>query len=235
MIINRLKIYLKILAVLILSVSSGFIYAQNKYITGSEITMSHTINYFPQKNNTNRIPLFLSAVPDTLNVYAIMVQFPEATNPNVTGNGRFDVSSNYPDTVDAPPHDSAYFAAHLEFLKNYYYKASKGKLVVNYHILGNVRTMPQTLDNYAPRTGENLHRLGSLFYDAWTSADSVIDFSSINPVNSAFIIFHAGVGKDIDLISQGIFQGALDIPSIYLGINSLKAIYGDTTRGYYTK
>ena len=226
--INSLKLFSKILAALLL-VSSGLLYSQvnnSNSLFKSGISLSHSINYYPQNNIRNGSPVFYAAAPDTLNVYAIMVQFIQGSNPNVTGNGRLDVSSNYPDTVDAPPHDSAYFAYHLEFLKNYYYKASKGKLIVNYHILGGVRTMSQTLDNYAPRTGENLSRLGNLFYEAWNSADSVVDFSTVNPNNSAFIIFHAGVGKDVDLISQGIFQGALDIPSIYLGVSSLKAIYG---------
>ncbi len=230
--ISRFDSCLKILTVFCLLVSSSnFINSQNKPL--SKLILSHPVNYYPQKINNYKNPLFTAAVPDTLNVYAIMVQFQQGNNPNVTGNGRFDVSSNYPDTVDAPPHDSAYFANHLEFLKNYYLKASKGKLYINYHILGNVRTMSQTLDNYSPRPGENLSRLGSLFYEAWASADSVIDFSNINP-NSAFIIFHAGVGRDVDLISQGIFQGQLDLPSVYMGLSTLKSIYGDTTTGYHT-
>jgi M6 family metalloprotease-like protein len=30
------------------------------------------------------------------------------------------------------------------------------------------------------------------------------------------------------------FQGELDLPSVFLGLNTLKSIYGDTTRGFYT-
>lgn len=198
----------------------------------NEPKLSHFLNYYPEKKfNSYRY----SSVPDTLYIYAIRVQFKPDNNPNTTGNGTFDLSNNYPDSVDAPPHDSAYFAEHLEFLKNYYYKSSKGKLVVEFRMLGNIRNLPLEMKDYSPGSNGSLNSLGNLFFAAWQSADSVIDFSGINPSKSAFIIFHAGAGRDIDLASQGILQGQQDIPSIYLGLNSLKSIYGDTTRGYYTK
>jgi Secretion system C-terminal sorting domain len=194
--------------------------------------LSHYLNYHPERKfNSYRF----SQLPDTLHVYAIRVQFKPDNNPNTTGNGRFDLSNNYPDSVDAPPHDSAYFANHLEFLKNYYYKSSKGKLVIKYQLLGNVRNLSLEMQGYSPDREGSLDRMGRLFFDAWASADSVVDFSGIDISKSAFIIFHAGAGRDVDLLSQGIFQGQQDIPSIYLGLNSLKSIYGDTTRGYYTK
>jgi hypothetical protein len=169
-----------------------------------------------------------------LNVYAIRVQFKTDNNSQTTGDGRFDVSSNYPDSVDAPPHDSLYFIHKLEFLKNYYYKSSKGKLIINYVLLPSVRNLPNEMEVYSPRRTENLGRMGTFFYDVWRSADSTIDFSGINSGNSAFIIFHAGVGRDVDLASQGLFVGELDLPSIYMGLGTLRSIYGDTTQGYYT-
>lgn len=208
----------------------GFLYAQENSINA--IKLSHHLNYHPEKKIK---PYRISQIADTLYVYAIRVQFRADNNPNTTGNGRFDLSNNYPDSVDAPPHDSAYFAHHLEFLKNYYYKSSKGKLVIVYKLLGNVRNLPLEMKDYSPDQSGNLTNMGRLFYAAWSSADSVVNFSGINPSKSAFIIFHAGAGRDVDLISQGIFEGQQDIPSIYLGLNSLKSIYGDTTKGYYTK
>jgi hypothetical protein len=224
------------LRIIFLSVSlvfvsfSGLLFAQGKGI--NELKLSHFLNYHPEKKIH---PYRLSQFPDTLYVYAIRVQFKTDNNPNTTGNGRFDLSNNYPDSVDAPPHDSAYFAHHLEFLKNYYYESSKGKLVIIYKLLGNVRNLPLEMKDYSPDPSGNLTNMGRLFFAAWSSIDSVVDFSGINPSKSAFIIFHAGVGRDVDLLSQGIFEGQQDIPSIYLGLNSLKSIYGDTARGYYTK
>lgn len=211
---------------------------QNNSFTSKQLQemlkLSHPLNYHPAplKDSYYSNAMFRSAVPETLNVYAIRVQFKEDNQNQTTGNGRFDLSNNYPDSVDAPAHDSLYFVSKLEFLRNYYLKASKGKLIINYVLLPTVRNLGKEMQDYSPRRNENLSRMGDLFYDAWRSADSVIDFTGIDPNNSAFMIFHAGVGRDVDL--TGFFQGELDLPSIYMGQATLKALYGDTTQGYYT-
>ncbi len=235
-------ISLRILTAIMLLISVQFIvYSQannllNGKIADKQLNLTHPINYHPQERSSNYYAnqLFRSAVPETLNVYAIRVQFKPDNNSQTTGDGRFDVSSNYPDSVDAPPHDSLYFIHKLEFLKNYYYRSSKGRLIVNYVLLPTVRNLPNEMQDYSPRRTENLQRMGNLFYDVWRSADSTIDFSGINSNNSAFVIFHAGVGRDVDLESQGLFVGELDLPSIYMGLTTLKSIYGDTTQGFYT-
>ena len=201
-----------------------------------KIVFNHPINFHPadKKINSYDNMLFSAAAVETLTVYAVRVQFKTDNNSQTTGNGRFDVSSNYPDSVDAPPHDSLYFIHKLEFLKNYYYKSSKGKLIINYVLLPAVRNLASEMEVYSPRRTENLQRMGNLFFDVWKSVDSVVDFSGVNPGNSAFMIFHAGVGRDVDLASQGLFVGELDLPSIYMSNATLKSIYGDTTQGYYT-
>jgi hypothetical protein len=101
-------------------------------------------------------------------------------------------------------------------------------------LLPTVRNLGNEMEVYSPRRTENMQRMGNLFFDVWRSADSTIDFSGINTNNSAFIIFHAGVGRDVDLASQGLFVGELDLPSIYMSNGTLKSLYGDTTQGYYT-
>ncbi|HEY3251573.1 MAG TPA: hypothetical protein VGK25_10695, partial [Ignavibacteria bacterium] len=215
-------------------ISASFnINAQNNF-SNNGIKLNHPLNYNPAVKpfNYNKHFLFQALAPETLYVYAIMVQFKPDTEGQTTGNGQFDRSSDYQDSVDAPPHDSLYFIHKLEFLKNYYWKASKGKLLINYQLFGQVRNLANEMKDYSPRRGENLLRMGNLFYDAWRSADSVINFSGIDPSHSAFIIFHAGVGKDVNL--EGFFQGELDLPSIYMGLNTLKSIYGDTTQGFHT-
>lgn len=226
---------LRILTAILLLISVKF-FGYSQDINLSNLKLSHPLNYHPVQKIENPYSnmLFRSQMPETLNVYAIRVQFKPDNNSQTTGDGRFDVSSNYPDSVDAPPHDSLYFVYKLEFLKNYYYKSSKGKLIINYVLLPTVRNLPNEMEVYSPRRTENLQRMGNLFFDAWRSADSVIDFSGIDPSNSAFIIFHAGVGRDVDLASQGLFVGELDLPSIYMSNGTLKSLYGDTTQGYYT-
>ncbi len=233
---------LRILTVFLLLISVKFIvYSQQNNLLSNKVAdkqliLSHPLNYHPQLKTDNfyNNSLFRSSLPETLNVYAIRVQFKPDNNSQTTGNGRFDVSANYPDSVDAPPHDSLYFIYKLEFLKNYYYKSSKGRLIINYILLPSVRNLPNEMEVYSPRRTENLQRMGNLFFDVWRSADSTIDFSGINSNNSAFIIFHAGVGRDVDLASQGLFVGELDLPSIYMGLSTLRSLYGDTTQGFYT-
>jgi hypothetical protein len=227
--------FLRILLPLAVLVSVNFcILSQNNNIDYRSIKLSHPLNYHPSqpKDSYYSNALFRSQLPETLNVYAIRVQFKPDNNSQTTGDGRFDLSNNYPDSVDAPAHDSLYFVNKLEFLRNYYLKASKGKLIINYVLLPSVRNLDKEMQDYSPRRGENLLRMGNLFFDAWRSADSLIDFSGIDPDKSAFVIFHAGVGRDVDL--TGFFQGELDLPSIYMGTNTLKSLYGDTTRGFYT-
>ncbi|MCI0448330.1 MAG: T9SS type A sorting domain-containing protein [Chlorobi bacterium] len=224
---------LRILTVILLLISVKFnIHSQSKFQFTPKL--SHPLNYHPVLKQVSYYDnsLFRSFAPETLNVYAIRVQFKPDNNNQTTGNGRFNLSNSYPDSVDAPPHDSLYFTYKLEFLKNYYFKASKGNLIINYTLLPTVRNLSNEMEAYSPRRNESLLRMGNLFYDVWRSADSTIDFSGINASNSAFIIFHAGVGRDVDL--SGFFQGELDLPSIFMGISTLKSLYGDTTQGYYT-
>jgi hypothetical protein len=195
------------------------------------LTLDHKVNSAPVYRKS---PFHISAIPDTLYVYAALVQFKQDNTSNTTGDGRFDVSNNYPDSVDAPPHDNQYFINHLEFLKNYYWKASKGKLFIKYEIIGDVRNLSQEMTYYSPGRNENLSKLGNMFFETWKSVDSVYNFAGINPDKSAFIIFHAGAGRDVDLVSSGIFEGEADLPSVYLSLSTLKSLYGDTTKGYYT-
>jgi M6 family metalloprotease-like protein len=217
---------------LLISVSYlGF--SQQNYINNG-LKLNHRLNENPQEKTFqfNNHFMFRQAAAETLYVYAMMVQFKPDNEGQTTGDGRFDNSHNYPDSVDAPPHDSLYFSAKLEFLKNYYWKASKGKLFINYRLFGTVRNLSKEMKDYSPVRQENLKKMTDLFYDSWRSADSIYDFSGIDPSKSAFMIFHAGVGRDVDL--SGYFQGEYDLPSIYLSNSTLKSVLGDTTRGYYT-
>jgi hypothetical protein len=156
------------------------LFAQNDHV--KQLNLDHPLNYFPQKKLG---AIRFSSFPETLYVYAIRVQFRPDNDPNTTGDGTFDLSNNYPDSVDAPPHDSLYFAEHLEFLENYFYKVSKGKLIIKYRMLGNVRNMSGYMSEYSPLRNENMLKLANLFYEAWASVDSVTDLSGIDPAKSA--------------------------------------------------
>ncbi|MCX7834108.1 MAG: hypothetical protein N2490_07860 [Ignavibacteria bacterium] len=228
-----LKIFLLVSAFLVTS------YAQEKI--NKVLTLSHPFNISNHQFSYNPKQYKLNA--DTIQLIAVLVQFQEDDDPLTTGNGRFDLSNKYYDpsrqrdtVIDAPPYDSLYFIDHLKFLKNYYYKASKGKLIINYKLYGKVITLPKKMREYSPLKNESYIKLGYLFQDCWSRADSIINFSNLDSNKTAFIIFHAGIGRDVDLTSiYGYDPTPYDIPSIYIGIKNLKEFFGNNYNGYETQ
>src|SRR3990172_1683357 len=151
--------------------------------------------------------------PDTLRVMAIMVQFQSDADPLTSGNGQFDITTAPQRIIDAPPRDSAYFADHMLFAKNYFQKASNGKQNIAATVLGTVFTLSKQMKQYAPVNSNS--PLGELVEEAWKQADamySVVPFQNYD----LFVIFHAGSGKEIDLRgSIGYDPTPYDIPSLY--------------------
>ena len=170
-------------------------------------------------------------VPDTLRTLAIMVQFQPDEDSRTTGDGQFDLSDGEPDIINPPPHDAAYFEHHLEFAKRYYHDVSNGQLTIEYTVWDQVFTLPDVMGTYSPRTAGDFTEIGNLFEEAWQLASAEapdIPFEDFD----TFIIFHAGVGRDIDLTSIfGFDPTPLDIPSLYLGPQSLKRIFGENYEG----
>ncbi len=225
------------LAAVIILITANLIPAQ----TGNkrpELKLSHTIS-----DNNKYTPRPYIRFTDSIKIVAILVDFQADTDPLSTGNGKFDLSNKYynpnlqRDTViDSPPYDSAYFADHLLFVKNYFAKSSKGKLNISYEIFGNVITLPKVMKEYSPQKNETNLKLGEMFKSAWALADDFIDFSAYDPQRTAFVLFHAGTGRDIDLTSVfGFDPTPYDIPSVYLGLKTLKDLYGQNYNGYVTQ
>ncbi len=216
---------------------SGITMSQEKK---SAYSLSHPIK-FGDENFYSSPKSYIKGV-DSFKVVAILVQFVEDNDPRSSGNGLFDLSNKYynPSTgmdtvIDSPPYDSAYFADHLKFLKNYFSKASKGKLNISYDLYGQVINLPQQMQQYSPQPGESNIKLGNLFQDSWSRADSFVNFSGYNMANTAFVIFHAGVGRDVDLTSiYGFDPTPYDIPSVYLGLKNLQGFYGNSYNGIQT-
>lgn len=226
------KLYVLCFAILFSAVS----YAQSDKI---EIKLNHPVN--PGKQISSAPKSFFSGI-DSVKIVAVLVQFQEDNDERTTGNGRFDMSNKYynPTTqkdtiIDSPPYDSAYFADHLLFLKNYYKKSSKGKLNINFELFGQIITLPGNMQSYSPQSGEGNEKLGNLFRDSWARADSFINFSGYDLTRTAFVIFHAGTGRDVDVSSiLGFDPTPYDIPSVFLGLKSLKEIYGQSYNGFQT-
>ncbi|HEX2788075.1 MAG TPA: T9SS type A sorting domain-containing protein [Ignavibacteria bacterium] len=222
----------------LITIIPSLLFSQNKF--NGNYKLSHPLKFGAE--NTFNSNAFKRG-NDSIKVVAILVQFQEDNSGLTSGNGRFDLSNKYlnPSTgrdtvIDAPPYDSAYFVDHLEFLQNYFTKSSKGQLNISYDLYGRVITLPKKMEEYSPRDGEPLNKLGGLFTDAWAAADSFINFSQYNPSNTMFIVFHAGVGRDVDLKSiLGFDPTPFDIPSVYLGLKNLREFFGTTYNGFQTQ
>ena len=164
---------------------------------------------------------------DTVNVLAILVEFVEDDIPTTTGTGKF--GTGFPDTmfVDPLPHDYLYFLDHLTFVKNYYEEVSNHQIVFNLMSLWPMEgeepyQLPKFMWQYNYNyTAEVLdQQLADLFYHSWTAADSAGLFDSVDvSLFNAFVIFHAGVGKDFAL---GFDPTPFDIPSAYLDLDHLR-------------
>lgn len=170
-----------------------------------------------------------SVFPDTVKVLAILVQFQTDNDSRTSGNGQFDLTSTNERIIDAPPHDSAYVADHFIFAQNYFSKSSNGKQHVSATVLGKVITLKKQMKEYAP-VSSNLP-LANMITEAWRAADSLYPGFPFERYE-LFAIFHAGVGRDIDLRSAiGYDPTPLDIPSLYFSLNSLQSLFGNSFQG----
>lgn len=170
---------------------------------------------------------------DTVKILAVMVSFLEDRDGATFGNGKFGsiYTQNYgTDILDPLPHDRDYFESHLTFVKNYYQKVSNGKVEVQFTILPDTFSVSKTMRNYSPPpSSDDLTPVGQFAQEVWVKADQLypsFDFSDYN----LFLIFHAGVGRDISL--PGSLGNERDLPSVYLSENSLKNIFGNTFTGF---
>ncbi|NUN71322.1 MAG: hypothetical protein HUU02_16615, partial [Bacteroidetes bacterium] len=171
--------------------------------------------------------------PDTLRILAIMVQFQTDADSRTSGNGQFDLTATDERIIDPPPHDSAYVADHFRFANNYYSRASNQKQFVAATVLGRVITLKKQMKDYAP-IGGNLP-LAAMIDEAWKAADSLYPGFPFEQYGM-FAVFHAGVGKDIDLrAALGYDPTPLDLPSLYFSFDALRSLFGSSFTGITLK
>ena len=167
------------------------------------------------------VALFVQPImaADNYRVLAVRVSFPpeDPDNETTSGNGTFNLSTAensdriYP--FDAPPHDRAYFEAHLQALSNYYRDVSGDQLIIEYDVYPQEPTASYVLDTPLIEYGngrtrrEINERVTRLFRDGIRAADdgATIDFSKYR----AFAVFHAGLGGEAG-------QKLNDIPSAFI-------------------
>jgi len=158
------------------------------------------------------------ARPTHLRICAIRVEFQPDTTSKTTGNGTFDLSpreqSPYP--IDPTPHDSLYFAHHLEALARYWYMVSDGKLTLEYDIFPRSRNgayrLPHPMSYYSLDSWFTNYQdaLGRLFIDGFNLAYAIdsIQYREYD----VFILFHAGADLQGDI---GTYYQWLD-PNVYV-------------------
>jgi len=161
----------------------------------------------------------INLIGQTIRIAAIRVEFIEDSNPLTTGNGTFAIDSITTElfAVDPAPHNKTYFTDQLIAADNYFNNVSGGSV----RIIGDV--FPQEQDSsyklsremkyYNPNTSlkDTDKGIANLFIDAVQVADSdpALYYSDYDLV----VIFHAGVGRDIDL---GFDETPQDIPSLFV-------------------
>ena len=172
----------------------------------------------------------------SLDVIAVMVEFQPDTNRFTTGNGTFGPGGlpfleSRPDfRIDPLPHNQAYFEAHLEFAKNYYETSSGGQFTINYRVLPTIYRLDNEMSTYSP-IGETFTNepVANLARDVWAKVEEQggFDATGLDPDRTAFIIFHAGVGRDIELTGSLLTRSPQDIPSLSLKQDDLAQLLDD--------
>ncbi len=176
-----------------------------------------------KKINLPRIPESVDARRDLprrdapLRVAALRVEFVRDTLSTTTGDGGFDYGQNDSFYFDPPPHDSLYFADHIEFQNFYWDKMSVGNLGFKCEVFpACVRAayqLPKQMWQYNYNNGAaQLDKgLAELFRDAVQEADS--DAAIVWNNYDLIIIFHAGAGAEFDL---GFSSTPHDLPSAWM-------------------
>jgi M6 family metalloprotease-like protein len=151
-------------------------------------------------------------------------QYEATDDPNTTGRGRMDLSRPL-DTlsdsaytvregylIDPPPHDSAYFDAHLKALNRYWEQVSEGRVHLEWDIYppyrDSVYELPYPMSHYGRCDNDSvIYGLERYFIDCLQLADTAhlerpgdsarwnIDFSKYE----ALFLFHAGSDRQSDI------------------------------------
>lgn len=161
---------------------------------------------------------------------ALRVEFQPDDSRFSTGDGVFGGSmfEDLEPRIDPFPHDAAYFEAHLEFLSNYVRSVSRGQTTIRTHLLPEVVRVSKTMGAYAPigpddRSAEQRARLVALVREAWALADAQSSFNpaGLDPNRTAFFLFHAGTGRDVELTNTTLDRTPEDLPSLFFDAAAL--------------
>ena len=166
-------------------------------------------------------------------VVALRVEFQPDTSRFTTGDGTFSESlyRGLEVSIDPLPHDAGYFQAHLDFVSHYVEHVSDGRTMVTTHLVPEIVRVSLPMAAYSPIGEESdsdseLSKLAALVREAWTmaSAESGFDLSGFDPATTAFVLFHAGAGRDIELTGTSLDRTPQDLPSLFFDRTTLQRL-----------
>lgn len=149
-----------------------------------------------------------------IRIIAIKANFVQelVDDDSTTGDGNFDLTPKdtfYAENghlIDATPHNSDYFRAHLRALAEYWRVVSNGRVQLEYEIFPVESDSAYQLDHSMGYYGEQhpAFGLGELMYDAWGMADADPGIEFYNEATGqdnydAYIIFHPGSDQQNNL------------------------------------
>ncbi len=178
---------------------------------------------------------FLLYAQRTVQICAIRAEFPADDNPLTTGRGLMldDSVTTTPYAIDPAPHNRTYFYDQIRAADHYFNTVSGGLVRIDGDVFPKqqnlVYQLPEKMSFYNPNTTEQEINSGlaRLFADALGLADADPDIRFAD--YDLIVVFHAGVGKDIEFDFDETTQ---DIPSLFLTENFLQGIYGSAFSGF---
>ncbi|MCB2229344.1 hypothetical protein KQH82_01425 [bacterium] len=223
------------------------------------LSVNDPINGLVDRADRWSLPSSTMAPNDTtIRCLVLRFNFQQDDDPNTTGNGLMNVarplatpqdSAAYYDSVghwvDPPPHDSAYFHAHLRALDLYWSSVSHGALNLEWDIFpyGDTSTyqLPGEMSEYGICSnlgGDIIAGLEKYFIDCITLADTAhlinpskypdIDFSQYG----AIFLFHAGSDRQNDIgfptTCSDLFTGFIKIdPNLAVTVDDGAQVVGE--------
>lgn len=181
------------------------------------------------RSATGAYPTFGIEALGSFDVVALRVEFQPDTTRYSTGDGTFEgllYSDGLMAAIDPLPHDAAYFEAHLDFLEHYVATVSHGRAAVRTHLLPGVVRVSRQMGSYSPTgrgadSDEELSKMATFIREAWSGAPEAIGLPALDPERTAFVIFHAGVGRDIELVGTTLDKTPEDLPSLFFDADAL--------------
>lgn len=175
------------------------------------------------------------ALPDSLRILVLRIDFPPDNDPATTGYGTFDLRdidtflAEEGHDIDATPHDRGFTQRHMLALHNYWWANSDGALSLVADVLpldpiGAYR-MPNPMAWYGFETPLSgiIEAYEQLVSDAVAAADAgpdAIDWDAYD----AFVLFHAGADWQGDAVGAG--DTPADLPTAYIALGTPVVVEG---------